>query len=351
MKSFLHGMGVHLPANIVDNHHLSKIMDTSDDWIQKRTGIVTRHYADLDQASSDLAVEAAAAAVAEAGLDRKEIDYIIFATMTPDYYFPGSGPVFQRKFGLAGTPCLDIRQQCSGFLFGMDLADSLVKSGKRRHVLLVGSEVHGCFMPWRSWDVVLGRTSGPVSTQEFDWNTKFRDRTILFGDAAGAAVISAAPDESRGLLDIDVFTDGELSQKMCVNGGGSAYRPYFEPSMYESGDTVPVVEGREVFKTAVTRMPEAVESILAKNGLDLKDLDLLIMHQANLRINEAVQKRLDLPDEKVFNNIQKYGNTTAATLPLAFFEARRAGMAPPGSLVCFVALGSGVTWGAALYRC
>ncbi len=351
MRSFFKGMGIHLPANVVDNHHLSKIMDTSDDWIQKRTGIATRRYANLDEASSDLAVEAAAAAVLDAGLERSEIDFVIFATMTPDCYFPGSGPIFQRKFGLSRVPCLDIRQQCSGFLYGMDLADALVKSGKRRHVLLIGSEVHGCFMPWKSWDVVLGRAPGPVSSEEYAWNTKFRDRTILFGDAAGAAVISAAPDQSRGILDIEVFADGDLSRKMCVNGGGSAYRPYFEPSMYESGDTVPVVEGREVFKTAVTRMPEAVEAILGKNGLALDDLDLLIMHQANLRINEAVQKRLDLPDKKVFNNIQRYGNTTAATLPLAFHEARRAGLAPSGSLVCFVALGSGLTWGAALYRC
>ncbi len=351
MRSFFKGLGVHLPSNVIDNHHLSKIMETSDEWIQKRTGIVTRHYADLDQASSDLAVRAAEAAVADARLERSEIDFIIFATMTPDFYFPGSGPVFQRKFGLVGTPCLDIRQQCSGFLYGMDLADALVKSGKRRNVLLVGSEVHGCFMPWKSWDVVMGESPGPVSAEEYVWNTKFRDRTILFGDAAGAAVISAAPEESGGILDIEVFADGDLSRKMCVNSGGSAYRPYFQPAMYEAGDTVPVVEGREVFKTAVTRMPEAVEGILKKNGLGLADLDLLIMHQANLRINEAVQKRLDLPDEKVFNNIQKYGNTTAATLPLAFYEARLAGMAPPGSLVCFVALGSGLTWGAALYRC
>ncbi len=351
MAVHIRGAGVFVAPQQVDNHRLSKIMDTSDEWIQKRTGIVTRHYADIDQATSDLAVEAARAAVADAGMEAKEIDFVIFATMTPDHYFPGSGPIFQHKFGLPPTACLDIRQQCSGFLYGLQLADALVESGKYRNVLLIGAEVHGCFMPWKSWDVVFGRSDGPVSDEEYAWNTRFRDRTVLFGDAAGAFVLSASPEPGRGIEDVELFADGSLATKMWVKAGGSAYRHYFEPSMYESGDTVPIVEGREVYKTAVTRMPEAVEAILSKNGYRMDDLDLLLMHQANLRINEAVQKRLELPDHKVFNNIQKYGNTTAATLPLAFVEARAAGRVAPGKLICFVALGSGLTWGAALYRC
>ncbi len=344
------GTGMYVPANKVDNHRLSKVMDTSDEWIQQRTGIVTRHFADLDQASSDLAVPAAEMALEDAGVDRKDIDYVIFATMTPDFYFPGSGSLFQHKLGLGRVPCLDIRQQCAGFLYGMQLADALIASGQRKNLLLVGAEVHGGFMPW-SWDVVFGTSDNKVGEEEFERNTRFRDRTVLFGDGAGAFVISKSDESDRGLLDVAVHTDGAFSDKMWVNAGGSARKPYFDPEMHDNGDIVPIVEGREVFKAAVTLMPEAAESILKKNGLTLDDLDLLIMHQANLRINEAVQKRLGLPDDKVYNNIQRYGNTTAATLPMAFHEARTARDLKPGSLVCFVAVGSGLNWGAALYRC
>ncbi len=232
----------------------------------------------------------------------------------------------------------------------MQLADALIASGQRKNLLLVGAEVHGGFMPW-SWDVVFGTSDNKVGEEEFERNTRFRDRTVLFGDGAGAFVISKSDESDRGLLDVAVHTDGAFSDKMWVNAGGSARKPYFDPEMHDNGDIVPIVEGREVFKAAVTLMPEAAESILKKNGLTLDDLDLLIMHQANLRINEAVQKRLGLPDDKVYNNIQRYGNTTAATLPIAFHEARTARDLKPGSLVCFVAVGSGLNWGAALYRC
>jgi 3-oxoacyl-[acyl-carrier-protein] synthase-3 len=275
---------------------------------------------------------------------------VVFATMTPDFYFPGSGAVFQRKFGLPAVPCLDIRQQCAGFLYGMQIADALIRSSRCRNVLLIGAEVHGGFMPW-DWDQLLGGSERPVTPEEFARNTRFRDRTVLFGDGAGAFVISAAPDGGSGIEDVVARCDGSHVEAMWVRAGGSAFRPYFEPRMFESGDTVPVVEGREVFKTAVTLMPESVHEILGRNGYAVEDLALLVMHQANLRINEAVQKRLGLPDSKVFNNIQKYGNTTAATLPIAFHEARLERRLAPGDLVCFVALGSGLHWGAALYRC
>lgn len=350
MRAVIQGTGIFLPPNVTDNHRLSKVMDTSDQWIQKRTGIVTRHFAEAGQGSSDLAAPAALDAIKSAGLDRSEIDYVIFATMTPDHYFPGSGPLLQHKIGLGKVPCLDIRQQCTGFLHGMQVANALIRSGQYENVLLIGAEVHSCFMPWKSWDVVLGRSNEAVSRAEYDWNTQFRNRTVLFGDAAGAFVISASECDQRGLEDVMVQADGSLADKMWVKGGGSAYRPYFEPRMYESGDTVPDVEGREVFRTAVTLMPEAVERILRRNGCRIEDLALLAMHQANLRINEAVQKRLGLADDKVYNNIQKYGNTTAATLPLVFHEARAERGLQSGDLVCFVALGSGLTWGAALYR-
>ncbi len=353
MPTQIKGTGIYVPDHVVDNHRLARLMETSDEWIQRRTGIVTRHYAGSGEASSDLAVPAARMAIEAARLAPADIDYLIFATMTPDYYFPGSAPLLQRKLELPLLPGLDIRQQCSGFLYGLQIADALVRAGTHRNILLVGAEVHGCFMPWgNAWDVALGQSDRTIPREEYDWNTRFRDRTVLFGDAAGAFVLSPTAEGTLGgLEDIQVFCDGELAQKMWVRAGGSAFRPYFDPEMFARGDTVPIVEGRDVFKTAVERMPEAVQQILDRNGYGLDDLDLLIMHQANLRINEAVQKRLGLADGKVYNNIQKYGNTTAATLPLAFHEARLARGLSSGSLVCFVALGSGLTWGAALYRC
>ncbi len=280
-----------------------------------------------------------------------EIGYLVLATMTPDYYFPGSGPIVQHKLGLGPIPSLDIRQQCAGFVYGMQIADVMIRSGQHEHVLLLGAEVHGGLMPWKSWDVALGQSDRKISPEEFAFNTRFRDRTVLFGDGAGAFVLSASDDDSAGIEDIAVYSDGQHVDKMWVPSGGSAYRPSFDPAKIETGDSVPIVAGREVFKAAVTLMPEAVEGILERNGYGLDDLRLLVMHQANLRINEAVQKRLGLPDEKVFNNIQKYGNTTAGTLPIAFHEARTERGLVPGDLICFVALGSGLNWGAALYRC
>ncbi len=349
MHTVLAGTGMYVPGNVVDNHRLSKVMDTSDDWVRQRTGIVTRRFADLDQGTSDMAVPAARAALEDAGVGPDEIDYVVFATMTPDHYFPGSGPIMAAALGLPHAPCLDIRQQCAGFLFGLQVADALLRSGQATTVLLVGAEVHGGFMPFRSWDVILGKSDGPVSEEEYAFNTRFRDRVVLFGDGAGAAVVRRQEGDS-GLIDLRIRTDGSMVDKMWVNAGGSKYRPYFSADMHENGDIVPIVVGREVFRTAVTYMPDAVHEILERNGLTLDDLDLLVMHQANLRINEAVQQRLGLPDEKVYNNIQNYGNTTAATIPMAFHEARTARDLRPGALVCFVALGSGLSWGAALYR-
>jgi 3-oxoacyl-[acyl-carrier-protein] synthase-3 len=323
VRTIITGTGMHVPPHVVDNHRLARIMDTSDEWIRQRTGIVTRHFAGAGEGTSDLAVPAAERALADAGLAKESIDYVVFATMTPDFYFPGSGAILQRKLGLPPVPCLDIRQQCAGFIYGMQIADALVRAGGPRHVLVIGAEVHSGLMPWRCWDVVLGES----------------DRAI------------PPEDGTAGVLDAELHTAGEHADKMWVPAGGSAYRPYFDPEMAARGDTIPIVEGREVFRTAVTLMPLAVLEILARNALTLDDLDLLVVHQANLRIAEAIQKRLGIPDEKVFNNIQKYGNTTAATIPIAFHEARRAGRVRPGALVCFVGLGSGLHWGAVLYRC
>ena len=350
MRAVFTGTGMHVPPHVVDNHRMSRVMDTSDEWIRQRTGIVTRRFAALDQATSDLAAAAAEGAIAEAGIEKSEIDYVLVATMTPDYYFPGVAPILQRKLGLPPVPCLDIRQQCSGFVYGIQLTDAMLHSGQYRNVLLVGAEVHAGFMPWSDWDIILDGKQHSLPEGEFEWNTRFRDRAVIFGDGAGAFVVSARDDDASGVEDVMVCADGDHAEKMWVPGGGSAYRPYFHKDMIERGDLVPIVEGPKVFKVAVRVMPEAVRNILKRNGYTVDDLRLLIMHQANLRINEVVQRTLGLEDERVFNNIQKYGNTTAATLPMAFHEAREALHLERGDLVCFVALGSGLTWGAALYR-
>jgi 3-oxoacyl-[acyl-carrier-protein] synthase-3 len=351
MRAVITGTGMQVPEAVIDNHRLSRIMDTTDEWIRQRTGIVTRHLTEEGVATSDLAVPAARAALADAGLRVEDIDYVVFATMTPDHYFPGSAPIFQRKLGMTSVPGLDIRQQCAGFIFGLQLTDALIRSGQYKRVLLVGAEVHTCLMPWSCWDVVFGRSDRPVTPEEYAFNTVSRDRTVLFGDGAGACVVCAEQDADRGVIDVLLHTNGELYDRLWINAGGSAYRPYFHPRMFESGDIVAEVQGREVFRLAVTHMPEVTLEILERNGFSLGDLDLVIMHQANLRINEAVQKRLGLPDDKVFNNIQKYGNTTAATIPIAFHEAKQEGRVRDGDLICFVGLGSGLNWGAVLYRC
>ncbi len=350
MRTVIRGTGMYVPPFPCDNDRMSRIMDTSDEWIRQRTGIGCRHFAPPGVATSDIAVHAAEQALANADVAKEAIDYVVFATMTPDNYFPGSGSKFQAKLGLRTVPCLDIRQQCAGFLYGLQVSDALIRSGQAKHVLLVGAEVHGGFMPWKSWDIILGESDRKVTPEEFEWNTRFRDRAVLFGDGAGVMVLSGADDDAKGLLDIRLHTDGTLWDKMYVPAGGSAYRPYFEPAMVERGDIVPIVEGPEVFRAAVTAMPAAVQEIVQANGLTVPDLDLVVMHQANLRINDAVRKKLELPEDKVFNNIQKYGNTTAATIPMAFHEARAAGKGAPGELVCFVAVGSGLNWGAALLR-
>jgi 3-oxoacyl-[acyl-carrier-protein] synthase-3 len=353
MRAVITGTGIYIPPTTVDNHALARVMDTSDEWIQVRTGIVKRHYASPDQASSDLAIPAARQAIENAGLEPKDIDYVIFATMTPDYFFPGSAPFLQRGLGLEHVPCLDIRQQCAGFVYALQLADALIRSGQSRRALVVGAEVHASLIPWKdeTWDVLLGRTEDGLSDAERELNTATRDRVVLFGDGAGAVVVEAQDDDDRGVIDSLLRTNGDQAERLWTKASGSAFRPYIRHDMIESGDIVPIVEGRKVYALAVTHMPEVTLEVLERNGLTADDLDLVIMHQANLRINEGVQKRLGLPDEKVFNNIQKYGNTTAATIPIALHEALEQGRAKAGDLIAFVGLGSGLNWGAILYRC
>jgi 3-oxoacyl-[acyl-carrier-protein] synthase-3 len=273
--------------------------------------------------------------------------------MTPDHYFPGSGTLIQDRLGIAPLPALDIRQQCAGFAYGMQVVDALVRSGLARKVLLVGADVHTCLMPFspRTWSVLRGEDPGPLPAEEFAWNSQFRHLVVLFGDAAGAMVFRAEEtDDGRGILGSRLRGEGGEKEILYVPAGGSRHRPYVSRELVEQAALVPVMEGRAVFKHAVSRMPEVTREVLAEHGYGVGDVDLLVMHQANLRINEAARRALDVPEERVYNNIQRYGNTTSATLPLAFHEARAAGLAPPGSLVAFTALGAGLHWGAVLMR-
>jgi 3-oxoacyl-[acyl-carrier-protein] synthase-3 len=342
-----------VPDGVVTNERISKLMDTSDEWIRQRTGIRERRYAKKGTSSSDLGVEAAKRALEDAGLAPGDLDFIVFATMTPDYYIPGNGGLLAAKLGLQTTHALDVRMQCAGFLSGLQVADAFIRSGTYRRILLVGAECHASLYPWSDaeWAVMFGESEGPVSPKAYAWGTAQRDRAVIFGDGAGAFVLEAnEADDGRGFLGFEMRTDGGHWDKLYIPGGGSASFPYFSPEMFENNGCVPIVEGRQVFRLATTAMPEIVREVLARHGFGIGDLDLLLMHQANLRINEAVQKHLGLSDEKVFNNIQIYGNTTAATLPLVFHEAREKGLARPGSLVCFTALGAGLHWGAGLVR-
>jgi len=354
-RAVLAGTGICVPPLQVDNHMLSRIIETSDDWVRERSGVVTRYYVEPGVASSDLGAEAARAALADAGVGVEEVDYLVCATMTPDHYFPGSGTAIQQKLGLRPLPALDIRQQCAGFAYGLQVVDALIRGGAARTVLLVGTDVHTSLMPFsaRTFEVLHGRDPGPLSAEEFEWNSRFRHLLVLFGDAAGAMVFRAADAsqaDGRGILASALYGDGNHREILYVPGGGSARRPFVSEEMIRAADTVPAMDGKAVFKLAVTRMPEVTVEVLKRCGYTTADLDLVVMHQANLRINEKAQQILGLPNEKVFNNIQRYGNTTSATLPLAFHEARQAGLAPEGSLVAFTALGAGLHWGAVLMR-
>jgi 3-oxoacyl-[acyl-carrier-protein] synthase-3 len=294
---------------------------------------------------------AAEKALAAAGCQGSDIDAVIFATMTPDHFFPGNGPLLQQRLGLGSIPTFDIRQQCSGFLYGLDLGDSLIRSGKYKRVLLVGAEVHTPFMPWdHGYEAMIDDSYGPVSEEDRAFNTKFRDRTVLFGDAGAAVVLEATDDESKGVQTTRLFTDGSLWEALCVKGVSFTERPYVTREQIDNHSWIPSMEGREVFRQAISKMPEAVRQVCADAGVEVGALDMLLIHQANLRIVEGVQKALGLPAEKVPHNIERYGNTTAATLPLLFHEQLAAGKITPGMLICFTALGSGLHWGATLYR-
>jgi 3-oxoacyl-[acyl-carrier-protein] synthase III len=350
MRSIITGTGIGIPKNVVRNDALSQIMDTSDEWIRTRSGVEERRFVDDGQGSASLGMMAAENALAAAGKTTADIDAIISATMTPDFYFPGNGPLMQARMGFAETiPTFDIRQQCSGFLYGFDLADSLLQSGKHKRVLLVGSDVHSPLMPWlRGYDNLLGGNQ-EITPEDYEFNTRYRDRVVLFGDGAGAVVLEAGEENGKGLIATKLFTNGSNVEALYMRGG-SARRPWVTPEQVVAGDLIPDMQGREVFKQAVSKMPEAVRAVCESAGVRVEDIDVLLIHQANLRIVEGVAKQLGLPMEKVPHNIERYGNTTAGTLPILYHECVESGRIQPGMLVCFTALGSGLHWGAALYR-
>jgi 3-oxoacyl-[acyl-carrier-protein] synthase-3 len=346
------GSGTEIAPNRVTNDMLARLMDTSDEWIRERSGIQSRYYVDPGVGTSDLALPAARRALEAAGIGPDGVDLMVFATMTPDHYFPGAGGLLQTKLGMPPIPCFDIRQQCSGFVYGVQLAHAQIRAGLARTVLLVGAEIHSGFMPYSQaqWDYLYGRADTPPTAAEREWNNRFRHLTVLFGDAAAAVVIRASDDERRGVLDVIVRSDGAEYDKLYVPGAGFKSRPYVSVEQIAAGDQIPVMDGRQVFRMATARMTEVAHEILGRHGLKPADLSLVLMHQANQRISEFVQKALGLSDEQVFHNIHKYGNTTAATIPLLWDECARAGRIKPGDLVMLVAFGAGMTWGAALVR-
>ena len=319
--------GYHVPERVVTNRDLEQLMDTTDEWIRERSGIVERRWVD-GEAGSDLALEAARMALARAGMEPSDLDCIVLATLSPDHFFPGTGVFLQRKLGITEIPCLDVRNQCTGFLYGLSVAEAWIRIGRYRRVLLVGTEVHSTGL---------------------ERSTAGRDTAVLFGDGAGAVILGPT-EEERGVLAIRLHADGRHAEKLWIEAPASAYEPFISHDYIDRRMTYPSMEGREVFKHATTRMPEVVEEVLADAGAGIEDIALLIPHQANLRISQAVQKRLGLSDERVYNNIQRYGNTTAASIPIALHEALEEGRIRDGDLVCMAAFGSGFTWGAVLLR-
>jgi len=329
LRTVVLSTGFYVPERVVTNNDLAQWMDTSDEWIQQRSGIVERRWVEGDLGSSDLAKLATERALEAAGMKASDLDCIILATLSPDHFFPGSGVFLQRKLGVRDIPCLDVRNQCSGFLYGLSVADAWIRTGMYKRVLLVGAEVH---------------SSG------LEKSTAGRDTAVLFGDGAGAVILVPSEEGDRGVLSVHIHADGRHAEKLWMDAPGSRYNPWLVPEYIEKGLTRPVMEGREVFKHAVVKMPAAVREALEANGLALEDIDVVIPHQANLRITQAVQKALGLDDDKVISNIHKYGNTTAASIPIALHEAVEDGRINRGSLVCLTAFGSGFTWGSALLR-
>lgn len=336
IKSVIKGTGHYVPENIVTNDDLSRLMNTNDEWITERTGIKERHHRknrnDSEETTVYLGFKASELALKKAGLTAKDIDYIVFATLSPDYYFPGCGVLLQKMLGCDTIGALDVRNQCSGFVYAMSVAHAFIKSGIYKNILVVGAEVHSFGL---------------------DFSDEGRGVSVIFGDGAGAVVLSASEDDQAGnILAVNMHSEGQYADELCTQFPGSKFgwsdRMRKEPEAVTNKEVYPIMNGNFVFKHAVTRFPETMKEALAAAGKTPEDLDMFIPHQANLRISQFVQQQFGLPDEKVFNNIQKYGNTTAASIPIAFDEAIEEGRIKRGDLVLMSAFGSGFTWGSVL---
>jgi 3-oxoacyl-[acyl-carrier-protein] synthase-3 len=322
-------LGTHVPDRVVTNEELTRHMETTDAWIQERTGIRERRWVREGTENSDLALEATRKALDAAGWKPSDVEAIVYASLSPDHMFPGDGCFLNAKLGIPGVPAIDIRNQCTGFIYGLAVADAWIRIGMYRRILLVGSEIHSTGL---------------------DVSTRGRDVAVIFGDGAAAALLEATDDQDRGVLSCHLHADGRFATDLFCDAPGSKYHPRVQASMIDAASVYPRMEGQKVFKSAVVRMPEVMREALAKNGLSEKDLKLVIPHQANLRISQMVQRSLGLGDHQVFNNIERYGNTTAASIPLALAEAVEARGIRRGDLVGLCAFGAGFTWASALVR-
>jgi 3-oxoacyl-[acyl-carrier-protein] synthase-3 len=331
-RTVIKATGRYVPPRIVTNEDLAKWMDTSDEWIRQRTGIEKRHWVPEEGGvgSSDLALEASKIALQRAEWTPEDIDLIIFATLSPDIFFPGSGCLLQYKLGLSSTPALDIRQQCTGFLYGITTADAYIRAGLANRILLACAEVHSTGL---------------------DISTKGRDVAVIFGDGAGVVCLEGVESEQNiGVLASALHARGELAESLMLEADASRLNPRISIELIKQGRHYPVMDGKTIFKEAVRSLPEVTNEALEKAGLSVEDIDLFIPHQANIRINQFFQQSMNLPVEKVFHNIQRYGNTTAASIPIALDEAIEMGIIAGGSTVIFLGLGAGLTWGAVIAK-
>jgi len=330
MRSAILGVGHYVPTKVVTNDDLAKLMPTSDEWIQQRTGIKQRRYVEPGvEGGSDLAVPASKMAVERAGLKLEDIDMIIFATLSPDCFFPGSGCFLADKLGLPGIPALDVRNQCSGFLYALSVADAWIRVGAYRHILVVGAEVHSTGL---------------------DFSEKGRDVTVLFGDGAGAVVVGRSPSEDRGIMSVHLHADGSGAKELWTVAPSSAQAQRMSQDQLDRGEQWPKMNGKQVFRWATEKMPEVSREALTSAGIEISAIDLFVPHQANMRINQYVADKLGLSPDKVVHNIERYGNTTAATIPIGLSESWAEGRIKEGTTVLMAAFGSGFTWGAAVLR-
>ena len=329
MPSVILGTGMALPSRVVTNHDLTAVMDTSDEWIVQRTGIRERRWAVPGETGVDFGLAAACRALEAARLEARDIDAIIYATSTPDHYAPGNGVFLQRRLGIGSIPSIDVRGQCAGFIYALATADAWIKAGMAGRILVVGQELQSTGM---------------------DVSTRGRNTAVIFADGAGAVVLGAGGEGTRGIGAVDLHSDGTHAEKLWVDAPGAGYHPFISAEQIARGATHLSMDGREVFRHAVSRMPESVRAVLNRIGATTADIALLIPHQANLRISEMVQKSLELRDDQVYNNIMQYGNTTAATIPIALDECVRADRVATGDLVVLTAFGSGFMWGSVALR-